>query len=32
MGNADMHMFKRYGGKTYAVHAVLGAATSTGWD
>ncbi|MEI9936577.1 MAG: hypothetical protein WDO69_05065 [Pseudomonadota bacterium] len=32
MGNADMHMFKMYGGKVYAVHAVLGAATSTGWD
>jgi len=32
MGNADMHMFKMYGGKVYAVHAVLGSATSTGWD
>ena len=32
MGNTDMHMFKMYGGKVYAVHAVLGAATSTGWD
>jgi hypothetical protein len=32
MGNADMHMFKMYGGKVYAVHAVLGAATSTGWN
>jgi len=32
MGNADMHMFKMYGGKIYAVHAILGAATSTGWD
>jgi len=32
MGNADMHMFKMYGGKVYAVHAVLGAATSTGWS
>ena len=32
MTNADMHMFKMYGGKVYAVHAVLGAATSTGWD
>ena len=30
--NADMHLFKMYGGKVYAVHAVLGAATSTGWD
>jgi hypothetical protein len=25
-------MFKMYGGKVYAVHAILGAATSTGWD
>ncbi|HET7544775.1 MAG TPA: hypothetical protein VFK05_33135 [Polyangiaceae bacterium] len=32
MGNTDMHMFKMYGGKVYAVHAVLGAAGSTGWD
>lgn len=32
MGNTDMHMFKMYGGKVYAVHAILGAATSTGWD
>jgi hypothetical protein len=32
MGNADMHMFKMYGGQVYAVHAILGAATSTGWD
>ena len=32
MGNADMHMFKMYGGKVYAVHAVLGTATSTGWN
>ena len=32
MGNADMHMFKMYGGKVYAVHAVLGSASSTGWD
>jgi hypothetical protein len=32
MGNADMHMFKMYGGKVYAVHAILGAASSTGWD
>jgi len=31
MGNTDMHMFKMYGGKVYAVHAILGAATSTGW-
>ena len=32
MGNADMHMFKMSGGKVYAVHAVLGTATSTGWN
>ena len=32
MGNTDMHMFKMYGGKVYAVHAILGAATSTGWS
>lgn len=32
MGNADMHMFKMYGGKVYAVHAILGSATSTGWS
>jgi hypothetical protein len=32
MSNADMHMFKMYGGKVYAVHAILGSATSTGWD
>ena len=32
MGNTDMHMFKMYGGKVYAVHAILGTATSTGWD
>jgi len=32
MGNTDMHMFKMYGSKVYAVHAILGAATSTGWD
>ncbi|MET0791060.1 MAG: hypothetical protein ABW061_06020 [Polyangiaceae bacterium] len=32
MGNTDMHLFKMYGGKVYAVHAVLGTATSTGWD
>jgi hypothetical protein len=32
MGNTDMHMFKMYGGKVYAVHAILGSATSTGWD
>ena len=32
MGNCDMHMFKMYGQTVYAVHAVLGACTSTGWD
>lgn len=32
MGNTDMHMFKMYGGKVYAVHAILGAASATGWD
>ncbi len=32
MGNADMHMFKMYGGQVHAVHAILGAATSTGWE
>ena len=32
MGNCDMHMFKMYGGTVYAVHAVLGACSSTGWD
>jgi hypothetical protein len=28
----DMHMFKMKGGKVYAVDAVLGAATSSGWE
>jgi hypothetical protein len=32
MSNCDMHIFKMYGGKVYAVHAVLGACSSTGWD
>ena len=32
MGNTDMHMFKMYGGQVYAVHAVLGGATSSGWE
>jgi hypothetical protein len=32
MGNTDMHMFKMYGGKVYAVHAILGTAASTGWN
>ena len=31
MGNTDMHMFKMYGGQVHAVHAILGAATSSGW-
>jgi hypothetical protein len=32
MGNCDMHMFKMYGRTVYAVHAILGACSSTGWD
>jgi hypothetical protein len=32
MSNCDMHMFKMYGGMVYAVHAILGACSSTGWD
>lgn len=32
MGNTDMHMYKMYGGRVYAVHAILGAATSSGWN
>jgi hypothetical protein len=32
MGNCDMHFFKMYGGVVYAVHAILGACSSTGWD
>lgn len=32
MSNCDMHMFKMYGGTVYAVHAVLGGCSSTGWD
>jgi hypothetical protein len=28
----DMHMFKRYGGQVYAVHAILGEASGSGWD
>ena len=31
MGNTDMHMFKMYGGQVHAVHAILGAASSSGW-
>lgn len=30
--DVDMHMFKMKGGKVYAVHAILGAAKSTGWE
>ena len=30
-GHLDMHMIKMYGGQVYAVHAVLGGATSSGW-
>lgn len=30
--NADMHMFKMVGGQVHAVHTVLAAATSTGWE
>ena len=32
MNNTDMHMVKMIGGKVYTVHAILGAATSTGWN
>jgi hypothetical protein len=32
MGNTDMHMFKMYGGQVYAVHAILGGASSSGWE
>jgi hypothetical protein len=32
MSNTDFHMIKMYGGKIYAVHAILGAAMSSGWD
>jgi len=28
----DMHIFKMYGGTVYAVHAILGKCSSTGWD
>jgi hypothetical protein len=31
MGNTDMHMFKMHGGQVHAVHAILGAASSSGW-
>jgi hypothetical protein len=32
MGNTDMHMYKMYADEVHAVHAVLGAAGSSGWD
>jgi hypothetical protein len=31
-GNTDMHMFKMHGGKVHGVSAILGAASSSGWD
>ncbi len=32
MGNTDMHMYKMHADQVHAVHAILGAATSSGWD
>jgi hypothetical protein len=32
MGNTDFHMIKMYGGEIHAVHAILGAASSSGWE
>jgi hypothetical protein len=32
MGNTDFHMIKMYGGEVHAVHAILGAASSSGWE
>lgn len=32
MGNTDMHMFKMHGGQVYGVSAILGAASSSGWE
>jgi hypothetical protein len=32
MGHTDFHMIKMYGTEVYAVHAILGAASSSGWD
>ena len=32
MGNTDLHMYKMHGGEVHAVHAILGAADSSGWD
>jgi len=31
-GNTDMHMFKMHGGQIHGVSAILGAASSSGWD
>ena len=31
MGNTDFHMNKMYGGEIHA-HAILGAASSSGWE
>jgi len=31
LSSTDMHQFKMYGGQVHAVHAILGAATSSGW-
>jgi hypothetical protein len=31
-GNTDMHMFKMYGDQVHGVSAVLGAASSSGWN
>jgi hypothetical protein len=32
MGNTDMHMYKMHADQVHAVHAILGAASSSGWD
>ncbi|WP_437275173.1 hypothetical protein WME90_28435 [Sorangium sp. So ce375] len=32
MGNTDMHMFKMRDGQVYGVSAILGAASSSGWE
>ena len=32
MGHTDFHMIKMRGGEIYAVHAILSAASSSGWD
>jgi hypothetical protein len=32
LGSTDMHLFKMYGGKVYAVHALLSKASSSGWE